>query len=101
MAKEENEPWLKRYGGLISSEWLFPKALQVFHESPKCFATTKRFIEGGDWLVWKLCGREMRSACQAGYKGLWNIKEGYPSLSFLEKLSKGFGEIKDKLSCKI
>lgn len=101
MAKEENEPWLKRYGGLISSEWLFPKALQVFHESQKCFATTKRFIEGGDWLVWKLCGREMRSACQAGYKGLWNIKEGYPSLSFLEKLSKGFGEIKDKLSCKI
>ena len=36
LAKIENEPWLKRYGGSISSEWLFPKALQFYQESPKC-----------------------------------------------------------------
>ena len=25
----QQEPWLKKYGGLVSSEWLFPKTFQV------------------------------------------------------------------------
>ncbi len=32
LAKQDNEPWLKRYGGLISSEWLIPKCL-IFNAS--------------------------------------------------------------------
>ena len=101
LANQEKESWLKRYGGLISSEWLFPKALQIFRESPDCFKAAQRFIEGGDWLVWQLTGREMRSACQAGYKGLWDDKEGYPSSSFLEKLCKGFSHLRSKLGNKV
>ncbi|MBT6716878.1 MAG: ribulokinase [Nitrospina sp.] len=97
LAQREKEPWLKRYGGLISSEWLLPKALQIFKESPKCFAASQRFIEAGDWVVWKLCGKEMRSMCQAGYKALWDVEKGYPSHSFLEKLSNGFGHLRNKL----
>ena len=101
LASLEKESWLKRYGGLISSEWLFPKALQIFRESPDCFKATQRLIEGGDWLVWKLTGKEVRSACQAGYKALWDSKEGYPSHSFLEKLGKGFGKLINKLGGKV
>jgi len=97
LAIQESEPWLKRYGGVISSEWLFPKALQVFRESRECFNSAKRFIEGGDWIVWQLVGRETRSACQAGYKALWNNISGYPSNSFLEKLNKGFSQLTNKL----
>jgi L-ribulokinase len=97
LASKEPEPWLKRYGGMISSEWLFPKTLQVYTESPECFEATQRFIEGGDWIVWKLVGKEMRSVCQAGYKALWNPTDGYPSAQFLEKLEKGFGSILTKL----
>ncbi len=97
----EQEPWLKRYGGLISSEWLFPKALQILRESPDCFAAAQRIIEGGDWVVWKLTGKEMRSACQAGYKALWSEKEGYPANLFLEKLGKGFSQVIDKLGEKV
>jgi len=97
LAIHESEPWLKRYGGVISSEWLFPKALQVFRESRECFNSAKRFIEGGDWIVWQLVGRETRSACQAGYKALWNNISGYPSNSFLEKLNKGFSQLTNKL----
>ena len=93
LARQESESWLKRYGGLISSEWLFPKALQIFRESRECFNSAKRFIEGGDWVVWKLVGRETRSACQAGYKALWNNVSGYPSNLFLEKLNKGFSAV--------
>ncbi len=101
LANQEKEPWLKRYGGLISSEWLFPKALQIFRESPDCFNAAQRFIEGGDWLVWQLTGREIRSACQAGYKALWNDKESYPSHLFLEKLGKGFSQLRNKLDEKV
>ncbi len=101
LANQEKEPWLKRYGGLISSEWMFPKVLQIFRESPNCFKVAHRFIEGGDWLVWQLTGKETRSACQAGYKALWGDKEGYPSHSFLEKLGKGFSQIRCKLGNKV
>ena len=97
LAQQGPEPWLKRYGGLVSSEWLFPKTLQVFRESPECFNAAKRFVEAGDWLVWKLVGRETRSVCQAGYKALWNETDGYPSSFFLEKLKKGFSSILGKL----
>ena len=98
---QQGEPWLKKYGGLVSSEWLFPKTLQVFRESPECFNAAKRFVEAGDWLVWKLVGRETRSVCQAGYKALWNETDGYPSGLFLEKLKKGFSSILGKLGNEI
>ena len=98
---QQGEPWLKKYGGLVSSEWLFPKTLQVFRESPECFNAAKRFVEAGDWLVWKLVGRETRSVCQAGYKALWNETDGYPSDFFLEKLGKGFSSILGKLGNEI
>jgi len=101
LASQEEESWLKRYGGLISAEWLFPKALQIFRESPDCFKAAQRFIEGGDWLVWQLTGMEIRSACQAGYKALWNDKESYPSHLFLEKLDKGFSQLRNKLNEKV
>ena len=100
LAQKEKEPWLKRYGGKISSEWLFPKALQIFKESPECFAASQHIVEGGDWIVWNLVGQEMRSVCQAGYKALWNSEDGYPSQSFLEKLDKGFGQVLNKLGKK-
>ena len=97
LAQKEKESWLKRYGGKISSEWLFPKALQIFKESPECFAASQRIVEGGDWIVWKLVGRETRSACQAGYKALWNNVSGYPSNLFLEKLNNEFSQLNNKL----
>jgi L-ribulokinase len=96
-AQKEKEPWLKRYGGIISSEWLFPKALQMHKESPECFEASKRIIEAGDWVIWNLVGQEKRSMCQAGYKALWNSEDGYPSPSFLENVSKGFGEVLNKI----
>ena len=35
LARERGEPWLPRYGGLISSEWEFAKGLQVLEEAPE------------------------------------------------------------------
>jgi L-ribulokinase len=50
------EAWLPRYGGLISSEWEFAKALQVLEEDPEVYAAIQRWVEAADWIVWRLTG---------------------------------------------
>jgi L-ribulokinase len=86
VAAERNEPFLARYGGKTSSEWLLAKAWQILDEAPAVYAAAERLIEAGDWLVWQLTGHERRSACQAGYKGMWSAEDGYPSREFLRAL---------------
>lgn len=89
LAAEMQTPWLPRYGGRISSEWMLPKALQILEESPEVFAAADLIVEGGDWVVWQLTGRFARNACAAGYKGLWHKGEGYPSEAYLAQLHPG------------
>lgn len=97
LAAERGEPWLPRYGGLISSEWEFAKGLQLFEEDRELYDRTERWVEAADWIVWQLCGSYVRNACSAGYKGI--LQDGaYPSSDFLEALSPGFGGfVADKL----
>ena len=97
VAAERGEPWLARYGGRISSEWQFAKALQVFEEDPEVYRAADRWIEAADWIVWQLCGRETRNECTAGYKGIWQDGR-FPDPQFLEALAPGFGSFaRDKL----
>jgi L-ribulokinase len=89
VARERGEPWLARYGGLISSEWEFAKGLQILEEDPEVYARMERFVEGADWIVWQLCGRETRNTCTAGYKGIFQ-DGGYPSEDYLRALDERF-----------
>jgi L-ribulokinase len=92
-------PFLGRYGGKTSSEWLLAKAWQLLDEAPEIYAQAERLIEAGDWLVWQLTGRETRSACQAGYKGMWSRADGYPSPDFLAALDPRLASlVREKLS---
>ncbi|MDD4772345.1 MAG: ribulokinase, partial [Eubacteriales bacterium] len=101
-AAESNQNWLNRYGGKISSEWLFPKIWQTLEESPDVYKAADFFIEAGDWVVWQLCGIQTRSSCMAGYKGIWNKKEGYPSKEFFASLDKRLENVvEDKLNCPV
>lgn len=93
LAEKRGEDFLKRYGGKISSEWLLPKALQILHEAPEIYQAADRIIEAGDWLVWQLTGNEKRSACQAGYKALWDKTKGYPSTDFFKALDPRFEQV--------
>lgn len=96
-AAERGEDFLARYGGKISSEWFFPKALQILDEAPEIYAAADRLIEAGDWIVLQLCGEEKRNACVAGYKAIWD--EGYPSTAFFKALDPRFENVvADKLS---
>jgi len=64
---------------------LIPKVMQIVKEAPEVYAAADKIIEAGDWVVWQLCGREARSACNAGYKVLWQHGK-YPSKEFFKVL---------------
>ena len=97
LAAERGEPWLARYGGRISSEWEFAKALQMLEEDPEVYERADRWIEAADWIIWQLCGRETRNTCTAGFKGIYQ-DDRYPSEDFLAALNPAFaGFVADKL----
>ncbi|MEV4709129.1 ribulokinase [Actinoplanes sp. NPDC049316] len=97
LAAKRGEPWLARYGGLISSEWEFAKGLQVLEEDPEIYAAMARWVEAADWIVWQLTGDYVRNACTAGYKGI--RQDGhYPVQEFLAELNPAFaGFVAEKL----
>lgn len=86
VARERGEPWLSRYGGKISSEWFFPKSLQILNEAPEIYEAADRLIEAADWIVWQLTGVETRNSCTAGYKAIWSKQDGFPSPDFFAAL---------------
>jgi L-ribulokinase len=89
LAHARREPWIARYGGRISSEWEFAKALQLLEEDPDTYQRTERWIEAADWIIWQLCGTETRNACTAGYKGIYQDGH-YPSEEYLKALNPAF-----------
>jgi L-ribulokinase len=91
LAAERGEPWLARYGGRISSEWEFAKALQVLEEDPELYARIERWVEAADWIVWQLCGRETRNTCTAGYKAIFQ-DGAYPPEDYLRALDERFAD---------
>ncbi len=94
VARRRAEPWLARYGGLISSEWEFAKALQLLEEDADLYAATAHWVEAADWIVWQLTGEYVRNACTAGYKGM--LQDGqYPSAEFLAALNPAFADFAD------
>jgi len=96
LARETKQPWLDRYGGGISSEWFFPKVLQILNEAPEIYEAADRFIEGTDWIVWQMTGRETRNNCAAGYKAIWSRAEGFPSKAFLKALDSRLEHVVDR-----
>ena len=86
IAEERCEAFLGRYGGKISSEWVFPKLMQILDEAPEIYEKMDRFMEATDWVTMMLCGKERRNSCTAGYKALWHKKDGYPSKEFFKAL---------------
>src|SRR5450830_1858623 len=100
-AHARHEAWINRYGGLISSEWEFAKGLQLLEEDPEVYAAMEHWVEAADWIVWQLCGRYLRNACTAGYKGIYQ-DGAYPSRDFLAALNPDFaGFVAEKVEHEI
>jgi len=91
LAHARGEKWIHRYGGKISAEWQYAKALQVLEEDPAVYAACERWIEAADWIVWQLAGLETRNTCTAGYKGI-HQDGGYPGEDYLAALHPDFAD---------
>ncbi|HID12032.1 MAG TPA: ribulokinase [Candidatus Latescibacteria bacterium] len=96
IARERGEAFLRRYGGKISSEWFFPKVWQILDEAPHIYEAAGRMIEGADWIVWQLTGRETRNSCTAGYKAIWDKRTGFPSDDFFRALDPRLEHVVDE-----
>jgi L-ribulokinase len=90
VALERGEGFLARYGGRISSEWYFPKLIELWLGDRELYDEANAFIEATDWTVWWLTGRQLRQSCTAGYKALWSPDEGLPSRTYFEACYPGF-----------
>jgi L-ribulokinase len=86
MAEKREETFLSRYGGKISSEWMFPKILQILREAPEIFEEADLFMEACDWVTYQLTNNLIRSSNTCGYKAFWNKEEGYPEAAFFKAL---------------
>jgi len=95
-ARARGEGWLARYGGKISSEWFFSKALQILDEAPEVYAAADRLIEAADWVIWQLAGVETRNSCTAGYKAMWSKQEGFPGDDYFASLAPGLRKVVDE-----
>jgi len=98
-APKVGETFLSRYGGKISSEWLFPKILETLRKDEEIYQRAHKFIEAADWIVLQLTGQERRNSCTAGYKAIWSKQEGYPSNQYFKALDPRLEKvIEEKLS---
>src|SRR5271165_941117 len=97
VAAARGEEFLARYGGRISSEWYFPKLIEVFEQDRSVYDAMAVFVEAADWIVWQLTGNLVRSACPAGYKALWSPEHGIPPAAYFATVSPGFCDPSSKL----
>ncbi|MDO8213167.1 ribulokinase [Conexibacter sp. CPCC 206217] len=100
VAVQRGEAFLARYGQRISSEWYFPKLLQIYQEDRGVYEATAAFLEATDWIVWQLTGTLCRSRCAAGYKAFWNEREGLPSPDYFEAACAGFSSARARLDAR-
>ncbi|MGB9184836.1 MAG: ribulokinase [Solirubrobacteraceae bacterium] len=97
VALERGEDFLHRYGGRISSEWYFPKLIELWREDREVFDATVAFLEATDWIIWHLTGHECRQSCTAAYKAMWSPVDGLPPREYFEAAFPGFGDPAAKL----
>lgn len=98
VARARGEAFMDRIGGVISSEWMFPKIYQVLEEAPHIYENAAYFIEAGDWVTWMLCGKQQRSYLYAAYKSLLVKGVGYPSEDFFAAVDERLRHVvKEKL----
>jgi len=97
VALTRGDTFLERYGGRISSEWYFPKLIEVWLEDREIYDECDGFIEATDWIVWWLTGVQCRQTATAGFKAMWSPEEGLPPTDYFEAAYPGFDRPGEKL----
>ncbi len=103
LAAAERPHYLSKIGGKYSSEWWWSKILHCRNVAGDVYDAAGSWIEICDWIPAVLTGnllpgRVKRSVCAAGHKALFNASwNGLPDRGFLDSLSPGFGDLREKL----
>ncbi|MDO4412532.1 ribulokinase [Cutibacterium sp.] len=92
LAQVRREPWLARYGGVLSPEMLLPKVLETFEQAPEVYRATEVFCDAVDWITWQLTGVLTFAQGDSGYKRTYQDGK-YPSQEFLANLNPGFADV--------
>ena len=80
---EQDRPYLDWYGGSISSESLFMKAIEAFERDREVYDRTVCFIELADYVTSLLVGKPIFSRPLMKSKAFYDPKTGYPDADFL------------------
>jgi L-ribulokinase len=103
LASAMRPQYLSKIGGTYSSEWWWSKILRCRNIAPEVFEAAYSWVEICDWIPAVLTGdlnpkNLKRSVCAAGHKAMFDQSwKGLPDKEFLEKLSPGLGELRDRL----
>ena len=105
-AREKRPQYLKKCGGVYSSEWFFSKIWHLAKVDKEAFKASHSFVELADFIPGLLTGetrpdRLKRSVCAAGHKAMYNEEwGGLPDEEFLETLTRDFKGLRQRLYTK-
>jgi len=105
-AKITRPAYLAKIGGTYSSEWFWSKIWHCQKIAPDVFNAAQGFVEICDWIPAILIGDTKPDhlkcgVCAAGHKAMYSEEwGGLPDADFLETLSPGLGDLRNRLYSK-
>lgn len=81
-----NDPSLRYVSGVVSPEWMLPKALWLKRNAPEVYARTTRLVECTDWMMYHLTGAWTLSLNHVAVKWNYVRPEGGWSQALLHKV---------------
>lgn len=94
--------YLRKCGGVYSSEWFWSKVWHCKHESPRVFEAAWSWVEAADFVpAWITGNRDpatlVRGVCPAGHKALYHEDwGGLPGKRFLGSLDPDLAPLRDR-----
>lgn len=95
---KQNRPYLDWYGGSISPESLFMKAIEAFERDREVYDRTACFIELADYVTSLLAGKPIFSRPLMKSKAFYDPKTGYPDADFLRAIDPDLVGLPNKLT---
>jgi FGGY-family pentulose kinase len=80
------DPILRFVSGVVSPEWMLPKALWLKRHEPALYAATERMVECTDWLMYRLTGDWTLSLNNVSVKWDYARPDGGWSTSLLRQV---------------
>jgi L-ribulokinase len=100
-AAAEHPEYLRKCGGVYSSEWFWSKIWHGAQVAPRVTEAAATWIECADWIPAVLTGTEAQPArcvCAAGHKAMFHEAwGGYPAQDFLARLHPALGRLRAQL----